>query len=496
VRLFALFALAALYFHSAVAAPEPTPKEEPVSVEQKSSVIRVNSTNQGFDYLRPWNKQAPTSRRGLGILIDGGKILVTAELVTNSNYVELEKPDGGPRAPAKVEVIDYEANLATLVPLDPEFLKGVQPLGITTDVKIGDKLSVLQLENSGTPVSTQALVTSVEIGRFALEDSGYLMFRMSCPLQFRDNSYTVPIVKNNKLAALLMRYDSRSQTIDGISSPVIEHFLKEASSTPYEGFPRAGLNFSSARDPQLRRYLKLQDSDGGVYVSQVERSGPAATAGVKEGDILISIDDKQIDPDGNYVHPIYGKLSMTDLTTTEGYVGQKVTMTVIRDGQRMAIPVGLYRRSPDDYVVAPYSVGKSPRYFILDGLVFQELTRQYLREWGANWQKDAPQRLVYYDRFQSDLFPGKRKIVFLSQILPTSDTVGYEQLNHLVVKTVNSKEITSLDDLVEALKSPLDGFDKLEFEEDPHEIYLNPRHAAESAAQLQKTYSLPALQRL
>jgi hypothetical protein len=496
MRSFLIFAITLNLLNAAIAAPEPTPKEQPVSAEQKSSVIRVNSTNQGYDFLRPWNKQAPTSRRGLGILIDGGKILVTAELVTNSNYVELEKPDGGSKALAKVDVIDYEANLATLVPADPKFLDGVQPLETTTDVKIGDKLSVLQLESSGTPVSTQALVTSVEIGRFALEDSGYLMFRMSCPLQFRDNSYTVPIVKDNKLVALLMRYDSRSQTIDGISSPVIEHFLKEAPNRPYRGFPRAGLNFSSARDPQLRRYLKLQDSEGGVYVSQVDQSGPAAKAGIKEGDILLSIDDKQIDPDGNYMHPTYGKLSITHLTTTDAYVGQKVAMTIIRDGQRLSIPVELFRRSPDDYVVAPYSVGKSPRYFILDGLVFQELTRQYLREWGANWQKDAPQRLVYYDRFQSDLFPEKRKIVFLSQILPTSDTVGYEQLNHLVVKTVNNKKIDNLDDLVDALKQPLDGFDKFEFEEDPHEIYLNSKQATESAPQLQKIYSLPALERL
>jgi len=491
-----MIAFAARLLSAAIASPEPTPKEEPVSAEQKSSVVRVNSTNQGYDFLRPWNKQAPISRRGLGVLIDGGKILVTAELVTNSNYVELEKPDGGSKATAKVEVIDYEANLATLIPIDPKFLDSIQPLATTTDVKTGDKLSVLQLESNGTPVSTQALVTSVEIGRYALEDSGYLMFRLSCSLQFRDNSYTVPIVKENKLAGLLMRYDSHSQTIDAISSSVIAHFLKEAQNTPYKGFPHVGLSFSSTRDPQLRRYLKLQDSDGGVYVNQVDRSGPAAKAGIKECDILVAIDDKQIDPDGNYIHPIYGKLSITHLTTTNAYVGQKVVMTVIRNGQRTSVPVELFRRSLEDYVVEPYSVGKSPRYFILDGLVFQELTRQYLREWGADWQKNAPQRLVYYDRFQADLFPEKRKIVFLSQILPTSDTIGYEQLNHLVVKAVNNREIKDLNDLVEALKQPADRYDKFEFEEDPHEIYLDAQQAAESAPKLQKLYTLPALERL
>jgi len=38
-------------------------------------------------------------------------------------------------------------------------------------------------------------------------------------------------------------------------------------------------------------------------------------------------------------------------------------------------------------------------------LIFQELSRQYLREWGPNWLKEAPQRFVYLDRFQWELFP-------------------------------------------------------------------------------------------
>ena len=90
-------------------------------------------------------------------------------------------------------------------------------------------------------------------------------------------------------------------------------------------------------------------------------------------------------------------------------------MTIVRHGERKELKVELFRRVPEDYAIEPYTIGKAPRYFILGGLVFQELTRQYLREWGTNWLKDAPQRLVYYDRFQSDLFPDKRKIVFLTQ---------------------------------------------------------------------------------
>src|SRR6516225_9797318 len=177
------FCVALGFVRLTLAEPEPTPKdertpkEEPASQEQKSSVVRVNSTNQAFDFFRPWSKLAPFSRRGLGAVIDGGKILVTAELVANSNYIELEKSDGGEKSIATVEVIDYEANLATLRPTHPEFLENLQALQTTTDVKPGNMLSVLQIESNGTPVSTKALVTSVQEGKYAIEDSGYLVFR-------------------------------------------------------------------------------------------------------------------------------------------------------------------------------------------------------------------------------------------------------------------------------------------------------------------------------
>ena len=101
-------------------------------------MVRVNSTNQAYDFFRPWSKEAPFSRRGLGVLIEGGNILVTAELVANSNYIELERADGGEKTTATVQVIDYEANLATLRSTDPKFLEGMQPLQTTTDVKTGD----------------------------------------------------------------------------------------------------------------------------------------------------------------------------------------------------------------------------------------------------------------------------------------------------------------------------------------------------------------------
>ena len=141
-------------------------------------------------------------------------------------------------------------------------------------------------------------------------------------------------------------------------------------------------------------------------------------------------------------------------------------------------------------------VDRAPRYIILDGVVFMELSRPYLQEWGADWLKKAPQRLVYYDAFQNELPQDRGKIVFISQILPSPDTIGYEQLDNLVVSKVNGQEIRSLDDLAEAVKRPDNGFQKIELEEDPGVLFLDAAAIEANRDNLIKKYSLPALQRL
>src|SRR5436309_8979553 len=125
-------------------------------------------------------------------------------------------------------------------------------------------------------------------------------------------------------------------------------------------------------------------------------------------------------------------------------------------------------------VVPPYNFHRRPRYNVVGGLIFQDLTRQYLKEWGPAWQREAPQRLVYLDRFQSELFPeGNRRVVILSQVLPANSTIGYDDLSYLTVTKVNGKEIKSLGDLAEAVKKPIDGFIKIETEEDPKQTELD-----------------------
>ncbi len=469
----------------------------PAVKPKELSLVRVNVTGQPYDYVRPWQKKAPFSKRALGAVLSKGRVLVTADLVANQNYVELERAETGEKSGGEVVVVDYEANLALVEPNDKKFLDGLTPLQLAMDTVVGDRVAALQLEPTGALVVTEGLVTTIQMTRYPADVGQFLTYRISMTMQYRDNSYTIPLVKNSKLAGLLLRYDPRSQVMDAIPAPVIAHFLKAAETENYRGFPSAGFSFFPTRDPQLRKFAGQTGKPSGVYVTSVEPNMPAMKAGLQVGDLVVGIGNNEIDQNGNYVDPLYGKMEFTNLITSRAFAGDTVQFQIQRAGKPMQLDVVLDHRNANDYVIPPYNLDQPPPYVVLGGLIFQELSRQYLKEWGGNWQKEAPQRMVYMDRFQSELFPeGNRRVVIMTQVLPANSTIGYDDFAYLTVQKVNGKEIKSLRDLAAAVKEPIDGFIKIETEEDPKQLELDPAQIAAEAPALQQNYGLPALQRL
>ncbi len=473
------------------------PGVRPVAPKTELSVVRVNSTNQDYDFFRPWSKKSPRAFHGLGAVVSGNRVLVTAQLVANHSYVELERAESGQKTDAKVVCVDYEANLALLQPTGDNFLTGLHPLDLTLDAVVGDRVNVLQLESNDALVSTPGPITTIEVGHYQLEGINMLIYRLSLPLQYREGSFTAPVIKDGKLAGILMRYDPRTQSVDVLPAPIIAHFLKDADSGSYQGFPRIGLDHAPLRDPQLRHYAKLPAGSGGVYVTEIVPNSPSARAGLKPGDVLLEVAGQAIDQDGNYEEPLYGRIAFVHLITTKAYSGEKLPLKIFRDGETQTLEVTLAHQSPKEYVSEPYVIDQAPRYYVVDGLIFEELSRQYLKEWGGDWTKQAPQRLVYLDRYQSTLAPtGRKRIVILSQVLPVASNVGYDDLKPMVVTNINGMPINSLNDLPTALDKPIDGFHKVEFEDSPKEIFLDAAHLEENNRSVMESYSLPSLQRL
>lgn len=461
-----------------------------------SSLVRVNSTNQNFQLLRPWAKRPPFTRRGTGVVLSGNRILVTAELIANSNFVELENPDTMERSPAKIELVDYESNLAILTPTTPDFLSQMNPVEISDHLAVGDRVEITQMEPTGSLARTPGTITTISQGNYPVDGSALLTYRISVPLQYRDNSFNLPVFAGETLAGLLMRYDARSQTAELVPAPVIQSFLHRAKSTPYQSFSRLGVTISPTRDPKFRRFLEMNVDQSGVYVTSVTHSSPAEHAGLKSGDVILSIDGQTLDDDGNYQHPNYGKISFAHYIATERFPGDEITVHILRDGKEEKIQATLAPRDISKMASEPFLADSAPKYVIVGGIVMQELSRAVLKEWGGEWQKNAPQRLVYLDEFQEELPEDRGKIIFVSQILPSDATLGYEDIGMVVVESMNDRPIRSLEDVLEAKKHPLNGFHQIQIAEDPRILILDANEVESGADELKRNYDLPAFEQL
>jgi hypothetical protein len=147
-------------------------------------------------------------------------------------------------------------------------------------------------------------------------------------------------------------------------------------------------------------------------------------------------------------------------------------------------------------VSQPYIFDTAPDYVIVGGLVFSELSRQFLREWGPRWSNDAPLKLLYLDRYQSELPADRGRIVILSSVLPVPGTLGYENLSYEIVEEINGKPIRSLQDVANAVDNPADKFHRIKLAEDPGLVILDVEGSKQAEERIKAEYGIPAMRQL
>ncbi|MBI5063181.1 MAG: PDZ domain-containing protein [Desulfatitalea sp.] len=487
-----LFLAAAMFcLIAACGSLRPALPESPLPASAQRSLMRVTVTSQGYVFHRPWQQRRSVTQTAIGAIVAGRRILVTGTLVADQRYIELEALDTQEKMAARVAVVDYEANLALLEPVDKGFLSGRTAFELAPDAALGERLTIWQVKPNGDVVSTDSQLTSVELGIFSL-DQFFLTYRLSSSLQYRFNNVTLPVVREGALAGLVLRQNATGQTIEVIATPVIRHFLADAQDGGYAGFPTAGFHYGATTDPQLRRYIGLPDGQHGIYVQKVIKGGPADKSGLQAGDVIVKMGDYPITKEGQFEDPLYGRSSVVHLIRTLYHVGDTLNLQVYRQGRTLPIEVGLDHRRPDQYLVPPYLYDQAPSYLIVGGVILQELSMPYLREFGADWASTAPIHLLYYQQNQDYLNGDQReKIVIISDTILTLYSIGYENLSNLVVTQVNGKPIGKLADVRRALASPVNGFYKIELQQHPKVIYLDPKELPLIDQLIGQRYQIP-----
>lgn len=152
------------------------------------------------------------------------------------------------------------------------------------------------------------------------------------------------------------------------------------------------------------------------------------------GDAIYSINGLLIDGDNaeNYIKEL--------LIGHKHFPHKSAQIKIFRNGKARTI----------NYPIKPYIPGKylipergDPSYYIYGGLVFLELSGDYIRESGQN----DPKLLYLYENFSKKSHPYKSKIVILSKILADDGNRGYHDIENQILARFNGKSVASLVDL-------------------------------------------------
>ena len=462
----------------------------PAPVDFKTSVVRVNSTQQSWNPSQPWEKADPSERRALAAIVAKDQVLTTAEMVADATYLELESTDGTRFAQAKVIAVDYEVNLALLGAASEEegkaLFEGTTALVLAEPPTIGQALEIFQVEDNGSPLLTAGLLQSIDLSSHFLPNQAFLTYMVKASMQSAASSYSLPVLKDGKLVGVLISYNAEDQISEVASTDIVGRFLKQAQSGEYKGFPSLGVNIARTEDVSLRAWLKLPETEGGVYVSNVRQKGAAQAAGIQKGDVILALDGKKIDRRGYYQHPTYGNLSWGHLIRGEKAIGDTITLSILRKGEPLEIKATLSREEEDTKLVPGYAFGKAPNFLVKGGFVFQELSRPLLQAFGEEWTSRAPLNLL--DAYENpEKFEDKAdRVIFLSGSIPTPATIGYERLRNLIVKKVNGKEIRNMKSLIDAFDSKTGELHSIEFLEEDFTVYLDDDISTSVDSQLLK----------
>ena len=450
--------------------PAQTQAEAPAAADPSNSLVDVNSTNQDYNILQPWEKESPGSNSTRGIYLGNNLVLCNGKAADAATYVELALPDGSRTVTAKVVRFDPDLHLALLTlehEEDADFFADRTPLEVGEPLRIGDKAEFAGLIQGIKPVHAGLTVESADA-------AGMPRLNLHAERSLPDGAgMGCPVVKDGKLVAMSLGYRAQNQMLSCINAELISRFLNQKENA---GVPMVGFSLIELKDPVFRKYLKIDDPKaGGLYVNKVEPSGAAAEAGMKEGDVLTAIEGIAIDNTGRCQHPVYGPLSATCLLSSYKPVGETLKLSLLRDGQPVEITLPLNRDAAEKSLVREMQPGERPRYIMWGGLLFQPVTDDFLRAIRERAQDSLPLSLACIEDNEDEYRKeGRKELVVLSLVVPTPATLGYDNARFTLVTKVNGKDVHSFDEFAKMIdeKTP-DGLVRISLNKIPYDIYLS-----------------------
>jgi hypothetical protein len=463
-------------------APEP---------DWQTSIVTFDITRNNYNFRIPWDKRAQTAAK-LGTVIEGNEILTTAQGLANRTLVRLQKGGRGKWYNGSVEWVDYQANLAVVGVSDPTFWEGLAPVRFAQADELKRNLQIVRWR--GGNIERRA----AEFSRFSVADANFNQaprIEMKTSSEMEGAGRGELMVSGGRVVGLVA--SKSGSTCSVIPTPFIMSILEKRASGDYRGLGFFDFIWQPASNPATTKYFEFSGQTGGVLLIKPS-TRPGAESPLKLHDIILEIDGYPIDIQGDYLDPDYGHVIMEYLACRKKWAGDIVKFKIWRDGEKREIDYVLPKADFSKNLIIDGPVGKEPTYVIAGGLVFVPLSAEFLSSWGADWQRTAPFRLVYYNKQKAK--KDQPSLVVLSLVLPDSYNIGYQERNiqNLVLDQANGRQISKLDDLIGALENPQNGFHVFQFNKGSsvQKIILEADQLDKANQRIAKRYGVARLQKL
>jgi serine protease Do len=366
---------------------------------------------------------APQGGFGSGFIVDPkGVILTNNHVVDGADQVTVELHDGRKFVSKDIKT-DPKTDLA-IVRIESSGPLPYLEMGDSAAMEIGDRVLAV-----GAPFGLTGTVTSGIIsgkGR-AVRINMYEDFLQTDAAINPGNSGGPLVNLEGRVVGINSAIKSRSGGFQGVGLAVSSNMAKNVmeqllrTGVVHRGY--LGVQIRDLNDPALAARLGLKEGDHGVLVTHVFPKTPGAKAGLKDGDVIQTLDGKVV-RDGHDLQTAVASLPL----------GRPVQVTLVRDGQPQTLSVTI-EEQPRDYGTVRVPAGRAP----------QEVETTSIDKIGveaADLTPELAESLGY-----GDLSKG----VVVAKVDPDGVAAEAGLRRGMVISSVDKKPVTSAEGLKKAL---------------------------------------------
>ena len=259
-----------------------------------NGIVKLEVHKSAPNNLAPW-QQVMNESSGSGVVIENRRILTNAHNVANSSMIMVRKHNTDAIYTAKVEFVDHDCDLATLRVKEPEFYDDITPFEIGETPQLQSEVLAIGYPIGGNGLSmTKGIVSRIENRLYAHSFRYLLAVQLDAAINPGNSGGALlnmqgELIGINSAKAAATEVEGMGYAIPvSVAQPILDELMNretrykaDEDHAGYIGVTCLNVDSTSAQTYGIPL---------GAFVDSVEEGGPAQTAGIQKGDVIVKFD--------------------------------------------------------------------------------------------------------------------------------------------------------------------------------------------------------------